>query len=148
MSTLALVHAYRTSDAYYIVPNDQTVDGLWVNGTQVKRVPIDTPAIELGRMVLSALGEGDHARARISDWKGLLKPLLGAACAASWSAFSRKSELIVIKREEEGLVVTPTRHGGTSGNDKGFHELGEHAVHMKADSDPRKVGALLLGVWA
>ena len=138
---LSRVHVYELPDRLFLHPLALTDAGFWL-------------AVEPGRRLEGAASNdelGSVAQALITprsmvptpgreDYAALARPLLRAAGLKSWMTLQRKARLCGVARERDRFVIVPTSNGGSRGDQKGFHELGELARGL-----PLNVGSAELG---
>jgi hypothetical protein len=78
------------------------------------------------------------------DWKAFSQSFLKAAGLRSWRTLQLGSRCCMIERTATLLQIVPTRNGGTTGDDKGFHALADSTIELPSTSDPARLGAALL----
>jgi hypothetical protein len=58
-----------------------------------------------------------------TEWKSVGVSVLEVAGVRSWSALANASRRCEIENHADGMTIVPTRNGGLTGDDRGFHEL-------------------------
>ena len=103
----------------------------------------------LGAAVADALAAGAVGVRTPSkdEYRALQAPLLEVAKVRSWSALQRSAALCNIWQTPGGVVVEPTRNGGNSGDDKGYHPLSDQSVTIAAESSPRELGLAVVAAF-
>ena len=69
-----------------------------------------------------------------TDWKAVGQPVLATVQVSSWKALARRARYCTVSETESELVFMPTRNGGSSGADKGFHELSDKQFSLQRDA--------------
>jgi len=135
-----LVNLYRLGDALVVETTDRTVAGYHVSTDRVTRVAAAVPDGELGERILDALSrarEGVPASRPSVPARLRTRALVEAARRRSYAAVVRDAVLVHVEREGERLRFTPTRNGGPTGPDRGFHRLHEE---LSSPSEPDEIG--------
>ncbi len=109
-------------------------------------VSVDTNFEDVGRHILSAL-DGEWKvipHPTQEQWKVMDKddPMLKAAKIKTWNAMMKASKAVSLEMNEDSVVMTPSRFGGTSGDNKGYHDLDDKAI--TCDLDPETLGRSLI----
>jgi hypothetical protein len=112
----------------------RTTAGVWVASAPAFRVHREELATVLVKTVRVAVSSSEDGIPHPSEWKGVGAPVLEVARVRSWTALQRASCLCGVEATEEGLIVVPTRNGGVTGGDRGFHHLRNLAIRV-TDSD-------------
>jgi hypothetical protein len=123
---------------------DQTIDGLWVMGPAVHCCEKPVTPSALGSIAMNALRGGRRGIPGVTDWKQLIAPFLKTCNERSWSAIQRTFKNVDIEQVSATVRVTPSRNGGTAGDDKGFHPLGEGATEFVLPLNPATFGTAIL----
>jgi hypothetical protein len=84
-------------------------------------LPIDSSAEALGLALAEALAAGAAAVATPSreEYRAIQTPLLKVAQVRSWGAIHRSAALCNVWQTSSGILIEPTRNGGTAGDDRG-----------------------------
>lgn len=139
--TRPLVNLYGLSDALIIETNDRTAAGYHVGTERVCRLSAAAPDDELGSRVLDALKDAREGvpalRSKVPAGQRT-RALVEAAGRRSYAAVIRDAVLVHVEREGERLRFTPTRNGGPTGPDRGFHRLDGEA--LSSSSEPSTMG--------
>lgn len=136
-----LIQAYGFPEGTAVNVMDQTVEGLHVGSPLVHWCESGSGPETLGLAVILALGEHRSQLPHVTDWKGLLAPLLKCCGVRSWAALQRRAHCVSIERRNDAWVVSPSRNGGASGPDRGYHSI--EGADLRLDA---AVGATELGV--
>jgi hypothetical protein len=146
---------YEFPDRLIIIADHLTEAGFWRAGLPVVRLLTSATDEVVGQGVQRALTE-PPARIPATPWKEYAPVRLALASAAgfrSWGPFDRRARLCSVRVSETGLVeIIPTRHGGTRGADKGFHDRAELALSVGHEPSTEGLGAgvrqgLALSLW-
>lgn len=135
-----LVNLYGLGDALVVETTDRTVAGYHVATDRVSRLSAAVPDAELGERILAALNrarDGVPASRPNVPARQRTKALVDAAGRRSYAAVVRDAVLVHVEREGERLRFTPTRNGGPTGPDRGFHRLHEE---LSSPSEPGEIG--------
>lgn len=135
--------AIRLKDRWLVHPELKSVSGIFVASEPYQSLPNDADPIALGNAVRSALALAQRTIPNPPDWKALSVPRLAAAEVKSEAALQRQSQLIRITAEAAKIVLTPTRNGGASGSDKGFHHLEAATMAVASNCTDRELGETL-----
>jgi hypothetical protein len=155
MMTRRSAAVYEFPDRLIVIADHLTEAGFWRAGLPVVRLLISAADDVVGQAVQRALTEAP-ARIPATPWKEYAPVRLALASAAgfrSWGPFDRRARLCSVRVSETGLVeIIPTRHGGTRGADKGFHERAELALSVGHAPTMAELGAgvrqgLTLSLW-
>ncbi|MFQ3593046.1 MAG: hypothetical protein SNJ82_07635, partial [Gemmataceae bacterium] len=71
------------------------------------------------------------------------QPLLNVAKIKSWNALQKSAKMIGVEMSDAELRIVPSRNGGTSGNDKGYHSLPEKAIILASACSNDELGSAL-----
>jgi CDI immunity protein len=134
---------YVRADDMLIHPDDQTVDGLWIVGSPVQVVPSESTHEAIGSAIRESIFKscGNVSRPASSD--GVATPLLTAAGVRSWTALARVASMCALQLTDGELVFTPTRNGGLTGPDRGYHELTGGRLVIPISSADAELGEAL-----
>ena len=147
--------AYEFPDRLVVIADHLTEAGFWRAGLPVVRLLPSAADDVVGHAVQRALTEAP-ARGPATPWKEYAPVRLALASAAgfrSWGPFDRRARLCSVRVSETGLVeIIPTRHGGTRGADKGFHDRAELTFPVGHAPTTAELGAgvrqgLALSLW-
>jgi hypothetical protein len=132
------------ADNVVVHAQHQTTDEFWIAGAPAFRIDRAELATALVKAVKQALDASLNGVENPSNWRSLLAPVLAVARARSWSALARNSHMCQIEGDSDGVTVVPTRNGGVTGDDRGFHELRNLSISVSdPDDDDRLLEALL-----
>jgi len=135
-----LVNLYGLGDALVVETNDRTVAGYHVSSDRVSRLSAAVPDGVLGERILDALSrarEGVPASRPDVPARQRTKALVKAAGRRSYAAVIRDAVLVHVERDGERLRFTPTRNGGPTGPDRGFHRSHEE---LSSPIEPDEIG--------
>src|SRR5262245_37217861 len=141
MSAERLVGVFARATDFLVEPNCLTTTGLWLSAGPVQRLPRTSPPAELGAAVRVALKESRRGVPHPTDWKKFVPPVLEVAGVRSWAALQRSAAKCDIEAGPDGLKVVPSRNGGTRGDDRGYHSLGDLAVKIPDSATDEDLGA-------
>jgi hypothetical protein len=142
MSRLATVYA-RNRD-YIVQPLSWTTTGLLIGTEPIDMLPHAVAAADLGRALQRALSAAKEGVAHPTDWKAQLSPLLQCAKIRSWNALQKAAKMCQVEALNGQMRITPSRNGGTSGSDKGYHHIADQTVLLPLDCSAEELGAGLL----
>jgi hypothetical protein len=137
-----MVSIYEFPDRLIVMADRQTNAGYWQAGEPVLRLDISASPEAIGAAVQRVVTEAD-GRIPATHWKEYSVVRKRLALAAGFRAigvFDRLARLCTVRESDGGTFsVVPTRHGGTRGDDKGFHERLD--LEFGVDfTEPRAVG--------
>jgi len=143
MSIRRMVSIYEFRDRLIVMADRQTDAGYWQAHEPVVRLELSAPDAALGAAVQRVITDAS-GRVPAIHWKEYSEVRKRLATAAGFRAigvFDRLARLCFVRESDGGVfTVVPTRHGGTRGDDKGFHERLE--LEFAADfTDTNAVGA-------
>lgn len=133
---------YEFRDRLIVMAERQTDAGFWRAGEPVVRLESAASDEAIGAAVQDVLTDA-VGRIPAAPWKEysvVRKRLALAAGFRAIGAFDRLARLCSVRESDGGMfTIVPTRHGGTRGDDKGFHERLdlEFAVEFE---DPSAIG--------
>ena len=110
----------------------------------VEVLPLDAAAAELGEAIRRALLAAKEGVAHPTDGKVQLAPLFKAARIKSWNTLQKSAKLCSVEAIDGQLRITPSRNGGTAGDDRGYHPINESAIILPPETSPAELGAALL----
>jgi hypothetical protein len=128
---------------FVIQPQSRTTAGLWIASEPVKVLASETDIATVAQSVRIALAASRDGVAHPTDWKAVLQPLLNGAKIKSWNAMQKSAKMVGIEMSDDELRVVPSRNGGTSGNDKGYHSLTETAIVLPPGCSDEELGSAL-----
>jgi hypothetical protein len=117
-----------------------TVDGVWIIGTPVRAMSAEAKPEDIGREVRTALNASKQNVPQPSDWSAVATPLLAVAGVKAWSSLLKASSICLVAADEHRLTLTPTRNGGATGPDRGFHELSSAQLEIPLAAVDRDLG--------
>jgi hypothetical protein len=88
-------------------------------------LPIDLSAEALGLALAEALAAGAAAVATPSreEYRAVQAPLLTVAQVRSWGAIHRSAALCNVWQTSSGILIEPTRNGGTAAIEGAIHSV-------------------------
>jgi len=138
-----MASAFEFADRLIVMADHRTDAGCWRSGEPVIRLALAAPDELLGAAVERALGEAPEV-VHATHWKEYAVVRVALARIAGFrtpAPFDRKARMCSVRQSDAGdLTVMPTRHGGTRGPDKGFHERLELEFPVATPSSPRSLG--------
>ncbi|MFL5327842.1 MAG: contact-dependent growth inhibition system immunity protein [Gemmataceae bacterium] len=142
MPRLASVYA-RDRD-YIIQPSSWTTTGLRIGTDPIEVLPGDADSTKLGAALRKALTAAQEGVTNPTDWKAHLEPFLQSAEIRSWNVLQKSAKMCDVEAMDGELRITPSRNGGTSGPDKGYHPIADQAVVLPQDCSAEELGAVVL----
>jgi hypothetical protein len=142
LSRLASVYA-RERD-FIVQPSSWTTTGLRIGTQPIEVLPGAASAADLGAAIQNALSAAKEGVAHPTDWKAHLMPLLESAKIRSWNALLKSAKMCEVETLGHEIRVTPSRNGGTSGSDKGYHPIADRAIVLPALCSDDELGASVL----
>jgi hypothetical protein len=143
-----LVGVFARAADFLVEPNFEATTGIWLSAGPVQRLPRSAPPAELGAAVRVALQESRQGVPHPTDWKKFVPPVIEVAGVRSWAALQRSAAKCHIEAGTDGVKVVPLRNGGTRGDDRGYHSLGDLAVKLPATATDEELGAAVLAALA
>ena len=121
-----MISVYEFRDRLIVMADRRTDAGYWQDSEPVVRLqPSATPEM-LGAAVQRVMTEavGVVAATHWKEYSVVRRRLAAAAGFRALGVFDRLARLCAVRESEGGtFTIMPKRHGGTRGDDKGFHEL-------------------------
>ena len=120
-----MISVYEFRDRLIVMPDRLTDAGYWQAGEPIIRLDISATDENIGAAVQRVMSEGAGI-VPSTHWKEysvVRKRLATAAGFRAMGVFDRLARLCTVRESDGGtFTIVPTRHGGTRGDDKGFHE--------------------------
>jgi hypothetical protein len=113
---------YEKSGRLYVGSCARTTTGLWIGHGSVAVAEANAPEAEIAAIVENAVQNSVSGVPHPVSPKEVSAPLLTAAGARTFGAFARGAKLVRVSEDETGVVVIPTRNGGST---EGFVDLPE-----------------------
>jgi len=109
-------------------------------------LPPEASATDIGQAVIEALSQRSRAlpKLRPSDYGELSKPVLRVAGVRSWQVLQGSSSLCNVEASGGSVHVQPTRNGGRSGADRGYHPLVDESITLAITNSPSNMGQAVL----
>jgi hypothetical protein len=142
-----LVAVFARETDLLVEPNCQATTGVWLSAGPVSRLPRTATAAVIGAAVRVALGESRRGVPHPTNWREFSPPVLQAAGVRAWAA-QRTAVMCHVQVGPDGLRVSPSRNGGTRGDGRGYHTLGELAADLHAGATDEELGAAVLSALA
>lgn len=144
MSVRRMASVYEFADRLIVMADHRNDAGFWQAGEPVIRLPSSADDESLGTAVRRAVDEAP-AVVPATHWKErtpVLAKLAKDAGFRSWAPFDREARMCSLRDSDGGLLtIMPTRHGGTRGSDKGFHECPDLEFSVARDASTAALGA-------
>jgi hypothetical protein len=134
---------YARQNDFVIRPESRTISGVWIGWEPVQVLTCETDMTSLAQAIQSALATSREGVAHPVDWKAVSQPLFKAAKIKSWNALQNSAKMVGIEMSDAELRIVPSRNGGTSGDDKGYHSLPEKAIVLTAGCSEEQLGSAL-----
>jgi len=137
-----MVSVYEFRDRLIVVADRKTDAGNWRAGEPVVRLDVLESNEAIGAAVQRVMAEavGTMAATHWKEYTVVRKRLALAAGFRAMSVFDRLARLCSVRESDSGtFTIVPNRHGGTRGDDKGFHECLDLAFAVDF-ADPGALG--------
>jgi hypothetical protein len=123
--------------------------GFWIASMPATLLPVNSSVEVLGAVVADALAAGAVRVPTPSrdEYRALQAPLLEVARVRSWSTLQRSAALCSIWQTANTVLVEPTRNGGNTGDDKGYHPLSDQSVTVPAEFSPSELGLAVVAAF-
>lgn len=115
---------------------DKATSGVWLAGEYAVLLTEAESPDDLGAAVERALVASRRDVPHPSDWRNVGRQVLIVAGKKTWRTLEKGAVLTHVYRNRSSLRVTPTRNGGPTGDDRGFHELGDCEQTLEARASP------------
>ena len=125
MSVRRMASVYEFRDRLIVMAERRTDAGYWQDGEPVARLDLSASDEAVGATVQSvvAAAVGTISATHWKEFSVVRKRLAAAAGFRAMGVFDRSAKLCTVRESDSGVfTIVPTRHGGTRGDDKGFHE--------------------------
>jgi hypothetical protein len=142
LSRLASVYA-RDRD-FIVQPLSWTTTGLRIGTPPVEVLPETASAADLGAAIQKAMSAAKEGVAHPTDWNAHLRPLLELAKIRSWNVLQKSAKMCQVETLGHEIRVTPSRNGGTSGSDKGYHPIADRAIVLTVHCSDDELGTSVL----
>lgn len=126
MSIRRMISVYEFRDRLIVMADRRTDAGYWQDSEPVVRLELSATPEVLGAAVQRVMTEavGVVAATHWKEYSVVRKRLAAAAGFRALGVFDRLARHCTVRESEDGIfTIMPKRHGGTRGDDKGFHEL-------------------------
>jgi hypothetical protein len=134
---------YVLKDRVLLHPWQKTTEGVGIGSEPYATVSPQATAYRLGEVVLIALAASGKSVPHPKSWNNVARPRLEAAGVNSETAFHNGTLSVTVNWRDDVLSFEPSRNGGASGAEKGFHPLPEASVSVAAGAGPETIGATL-----
>jgi hypothetical protein len=137
---------YCGTHGYLVHANSRTEDGVWVAALPARLLSPDADATGIGEAVVDALSHRGPTlpSLRPNDYAAVSEPVLRVAGARSWRVLQSSSSLCNVRASGGSVYVQPTRNGGSSGADRGYHPLVDEIISLAVADGPSAVGQAVL----
>jgi hypothetical protein len=98
----------------------------------------------LGEALQKALAAAGEGVPHPTDWKAHLQPLLQCVKIRSWNALQKSAKMCDVEALTGELRITPSRNGGTSGPDKGYHPITDQIIVLPLGCSDEELGAAVV----
>jgi len=125
---------YRLGDSTFVHSMNKAASGVWLAGDFAVLLPPGALPEDVGAAVHRALIASRHNVPHPTNWSSVGKQVLVVARKKTWRALEKGAVLTHVMRDSTGIRVTPTRNGGSAGDDRGFHQMTgrEHTLDARA----------------
>src|SRR5262245_57849166 len=132
---------YVLKDRVLLHPWQKTTVGLGISSEPYTTLPADASNLRLGEALLAVLSASGQTVPHPQSWESVAKPRLDAAGDKSEKAFHSNTKSVTVDWQDDSLHFEPTRNGGASGPDKGFHPLSNSRVTVAAGMGAEAIGS-------
>jgi hypothetical protein len=144
MTKSRLASVYARDHDYIIQPSSWTITGLRIGSEPTEILDHDVAAASLGAALRRAQSAAKEGVEHPTDWKAHLLPLLQSAKIRSWNALQKSAKYCQVEALNHELRITPFRNGGTSGPDKGYHPIADHASTLPLHCSDKELGTAVI----
>ena len=131
---------YVLKDRVLLHPWQKTTAGLGICSGPYAVVPLEVSAHHLGEVLLGTLVASGLTVPHPTIWEDITRPRLVAAGVKSEKAFQTGTLSVTVNWLDDMLCFAPTRNGGASGPEKGFHPLSESSLSVAANAGAEVIG--------
>ncbi|WP_211831189.1 hypothetical protein [Kistimonas asteriae] len=138
-----LVLIYERKGSLFLGANQQTTAGVWLDAGPYFTCSSSDEEATIGSLCLQAL---EHSKSGVPHPKthsGMTKPLLLAAGVKSYRTFIKGTKMCMLSASDK-YEITPCRNGGSTGNEKGFHEIAEKTQYLQQASNVSQLGKAVI----
>ena len=142
MGIRRMVSVYEFRDRLIVMADRRTDAGYWQGGEPVVRLDVSASSEAVGAAVQSVVTQavGTVPATHWKEYSVVRKRLASAAGFRAMGVFDRLARLCSVRESDTGaFTIIPSRHGGTRGDDKGFHERLDLAFAVEF-ADPSALG--------
>ena len=139
--------AYARAEGLLLHAQALSTDGVHLAVPPVRALPPGSLDVDVGVATFAMLDAHQLNYPHPRDWKAFSATFLKAAGLKSWRAVQARSRCCTIERTSSTLRIVPTRNGGATGDDRGFHDLDDLTLELPAASTPAGLGAALLAAF-
>jgi hypothetical protein len=134
------VAIFRFDNAVLVYSLDKAKSGVWLAG-EFATLLVDASPENLGAAVEQALTASRFDVPHPQDWRNVGANVLVVAGKKSWRALEKGAVAAHLFRDRSGVRITPTRNGGPTGDDRGFHELTDRTQSLDASASHLEVAS-------
>jgi CDI immunity protein len=145
---LRAAEVYARNTDFIISPSSRTLCGVWIGCSPVVRLARPVSETDLGTTIRRTLAKSRVGVPHPTDFKLLLTEFLAVAGARSWNAIQRTAAKCSIVAEATCIRVTPSKNGGTKGENRGYTPLGNLAIELRATASDEELGEAVITAFA
>ena len=134
---------YQHPDVLIIHAQVRAPAGFLVSSAPVFKLYSNATAQEIGAALRQALSQFQDRPRNPDEWMTLRSNFLKATGFRSWRRLESQAKSCWIE-QEEAVVFTPFRNGGTRGAKKGFQPFGANEIEVPSDGDDAALGRALV----
>jgi hypothetical protein len=121
-----------------------TTEWLSICGLPAFRIPRGELGARLAEAVHQAFAGCRSGVPHPTDWKAMLAPVLKVAGVRSWNALAKSSRVCIVEDRGTELALIPTRNGGVTGSNRGFHAIGDRTLSVPVGASHEALLSTLL----
>jgi hypothetical protein len=134
-------------DKILIETTDRVKEGFGISSSNITILPLNTDTEVLGSVVRHHLSLTKAGLPIPEDYKQHYNDFLKKAGFKNGKAHHRNALLLNIDQQENEIKITPTRNGGYTGKNRGFLEIKDICITVKADTDNAVLGDKIKHGW-
>lgn len=138
----------KWEDRILIIGNSTTKSGFNICSSPYYALPIDASNEKIGELLKKALTENNY-NVPDPDWKdrSLNHQRYKAANVKSEKAYMKNARSVSVYQYDGIIHLTPSRNGGTKGENKGFHDITSETIQINNNCDNEELGSIVKKLW-
>jgi hypothetical protein len=136
-------HLYVFPDFVVLIPVNTSVDGVGLEADPIARLGTLEASAETGAALRNALGHSRRGVPHPTDWKLVASEVRArnrAAGIKSAKHLHESAKLVVVRETDLAFEVTPCRNGGSTGPDRGYHDLTDATLTLDRIASDEELG--------